>query len=393
MLAAAGASALALHPVLAELVPFITAREELSATAFGLASFLSFLRFREDGLSPAPFHLFYALGLLTKESAIVFLALPLGWDLAHGRLWPPSAAILRATARSYAPSAAILAVYFALRWIAFGNFVGGDGAPTHYLSAGAFLAFHGRFWRSLADPTLLGSGVVPGPGVLAAGLSALLVAATLWSLPRVPSPRRRDLFFYGLLWYLASTAILHGTYFAVRHNLLPVIGLVAFSALAIDTLLVAGVLRAPRLCALGLVALAALLFLPPTLATSADWRVTAAGVAALRATIEERTAGLPAGCAVSLSGVPQWVLPPFFFGWGLRSALQRPFTPSDLARLCTIVDLRNLELTRSRIALPGHYDAVLELDASPWVTPELRERHLMRLWREGITAKGDRQIP
>jgi hypothetical protein len=392
-LAGAGACALALHPVLAEVVPFITATEELAATAFGLASFVCFLRFREDGRSSIPFHVFYALGLLTKESAIVFLALPLGWDLVQGRVWPPSAATARTLARCYGPSAGILAVYFGLRWIAFGNFVGGDGAPTHYLSPAAFVAFHVHFWQSLGDPTLLGAEAVPGAAVFAAGLLVVLSAATVTSLSRVTPARRRELVFYGPLWYLGATAILHGAYFAVRHNLLPVIGLVAFVTLAADTLLAARVLRAPRLCALGLVALAALLFLPPTLATSRDWRVAAAAVAALRATIEERTAGLVPGCAVSLSGVPQWVLPPFFFGWGLRSALQRPFTPSDLAANCTVVDARNLELTRERITLPARYDAVIEVDASPWLVPELRERHLRRLWREGITARGDTRIP
>ncbi len=389
VLAAAGACSVALHPIFAEVVPFITAREELVATAFGLAAFLQFVRFREEGRSPALFHVFYALAVLTKETGIVFLALPLGWDLAQRRIVPPSRERAWDLARSYAPSAGILVVYFSLRWIAFGNFVGGEGKPTQYLSPAHLVAFHARFWRSLADPTLLSLGGVPGAPALVAGLGGALVAAAAWCAARVPERRRRDLLFYGPLWYAASTAILHGAYFAVRHNLLPVIGLLMFAALATDTLLACGLLRRPRLAALGLVAVSGALFLPPTLATGGDWRATAAGVAAIRATVEARTAGLASPCAVRLSGVPQWVIPPYFFGWGLLSALQRPFTASDLARVCTVIDSRNLELTRVRPPLPERYDAVVKLRPKRWVTPELRERYVMRLWRDGAVREGE----
>lgn len=393
LLAAAGAGSVALHPVFAEVVPFITTREEVAATAFGLASFLSFVRSREDGRSLVPFHLCYALALLTKESAIIYLALPVAWDLAHGRIRPRSPAAVLALARTYAPSVAILAVYFALRRVAFGNFIGGDGTATNYLSPEAFLAFHGRFWRSLADPTLFAPAGVRGAAAVAAGAGVLLVVATLFCLRRVSDRRRRDLLVYGPLWYLASTAILHGTYFAVRHNALPLIGILLFATLAVDTLLSGGLLRGPRRCALGVATLSAALFLPPTIASSREWRATAAGVAAMRAAIEEQTAGLPRGCVVSLSGVPQWILPPFFFGWGLRSALQRPFTASDLARVCTVIDARNLELMQEPLLIPPRYDAVIELDPSPWVTPALEQRHRLRLWREGIVPRGNWTIP
>ena len=40
-----------------------------------------------------------------------------------------------------------------------------------------------------------------------------------------------------------------------------------------------------------------------------------------------------------------------------------------------------------------HFDVVIQLDPKQWVTPALKERRLRRIWREGITAKGDRRIP
>jgi hypothetical protein len=392
-LAAAGACCAAVHPVFAEVVPFVTAREEIASVAFGLASFASWLRYREDGRSPLAFHAFYVLALLTKESGIVFLALPVGWELTQGRLWPLTRAAANDLARAFAPSAAILAVYFALRLVAFGNFLGGDGEPTHYLSPAAFASFHAHFWRSLGDPTLFSLGGLPGASLLPAALALALAGAAAWCLPRVAPERRRALWLYGPVWYLASTSILHGAYFAVRHNILPVVGLMLFAVLVVDALLAAGALRRPRAAALGLLAAAAALFLPPTLATSVEWSAAARGVAQIRATVEERTAGLAPGCAVSLSGIPQWVLPPFFFGWGLRSALQRPFTGSDLARVCTVIDERNLELTRAQLPRPVRYDAVVELDPRRWATPDLRKRYRQRLRREGLLDEGARRLP
>jgi hypothetical protein len=392
LLAAAGAGAAALHPVFAEVVPFITAREELLATALGLGSFLAFLRHREEGRSAAPFTLLYALALLTKESSIVFLALPLGHDLAHGLLPPRSRAAWRGWLRSYAPAAAVLAAYFALRWIAFGNFVGGDGQPTHYLSPAAFVAFHARFLRSLADPTLCSAAGLPGLAWLAAGAALGVALLALRRFRRIPPARLRDLLCYGPLWYLGSTAILFGTYFSVRHNVLPILGLVLFATLLAGALLGDAGRRREVAAAAGLFAAAAALWLPASLATSAEYRTASAAVARMRAAIEERTADLPPGSAVSLAGVPQWVLPPFFFGWGLLSALREPFTASDLANRSTVVDARNLELTRARPPRPARFDRVVSFTASEWIPPALAERQLQRLWREGLVPRGVREL-
>jgi hypothetical protein len=112
----------------------------------------------------------------------------------------------------------------------------------------------------------------------------------------------------------------------------------------------------------------------------------------MRTAIEERTADLPPGSAVSLAGVPQWVLPPFFFGWGLLSALREPFTASDLANRSTVVDARNLELTRARPPRPARFDRVVSFTASEWIPPALAERQLQRLWREGLVPRGVREL-
>ena len=48
-----------------------------------------------------------------------------------------------------------------------------------------------------------------------------------------------------------------------------------------------------------------------------------------------------------------------------RSALSRPFTPGDLANRCTVVNRRNLALTKSPMAVPERFDLVLDLRVVP----------------------------
>jgi len=392
-LAFAGAWAVAVHPVFSEVVPFVTAREELMATAFGLAALFAFLRSRVEGRSSVGFHAFYGLALLSKETALTLLALPLAWDLTHGYLWPWSAARSRALLRTYLPSAAIVAVYFALRFMAFGNLFGGDGLPTHYLSPKELPSFHARFFRSLLDGTLFTAGRLPHVGVALAALSAVAFAVLVRRWARIPSWRRRDLLFFGPLWYVGSTAILYGAYFATRHNLLPVIGLVIFVTLLGDVALQGGWIRREGRCAAAWLVISTLLFLPPTLVNGSDFRTASAAVKSIREGIEQRTAATPPGSTIALQGVPQWILPPYFFGWGLLSALQLPFTRSDLAARSSVIDARNITLTRAPVELPEHYDLSIEIDSGGYATPELEQRYLERLWRDGIVPRGQRRMP
>jgi hypothetical protein len=278
--------------------------------------------------------------------------------------------------------ALVLVAYLGLRWIAFGNPVGGDGRPTHYLSARA-LAYHARLFASLADPTLFWPATLPGGGGLAAAVLAAPLAAAVAVWRRASPERRRDLLFQGPLWYAASTALYTGIPFATRHHALPVLGLFALATLALGTLLDAGLLRRERLAAALLAAASAVLFLPSSVATSLEYREAAASVARLRAEIDERTADLRGDCDVLLSGVPQLDLPPFYFGWGLLPALRPPFTASDLAGRCRVFEPRNLRLTRVQTPLPESFDRVLRFESServpPWVLARYRQRRLRDL--------------
>lgn len=393
LLALAGGLAVTVHPVFAEVVPFITAREETVAATFGLGALLAFLRARAACRPLVAFHVLYALALLTKEWSIAVLALPLAWDLLHGRLLPRSAHDVRRLVRDWAPAAAVLAVYFALRFAAFGNLQGGDGQPTAFLHPEAFLRYHGLFFRALFDPTTLSLGAVDGVWIAVALAVSALLALALLRRRELPEGRLRLLLFLGPFWYLATTAIFHGIYFTGRHQVMAVIGLLLFLVVLLDAALVRGSRRREAWVAAAVLALALVLFLPPSLATSAEFRHASRAVAALRAGIEERTAHLPPGSVVSVEGVAQWMFPPFYFGWGLLSALKQPFTETDLARHSTVVNRRNRLLTRAPEPRVDAFDLVIEFDPRDWIAPELRARQMLRLKREGYAPRGAVDAP
>ncbi len=388
LLAFAGAWIAAVHPVFAEIVPFVTAREETLAILFGLGSFLAFLRHRSRGTSIVPFVALYSAALGTKESAIVFGVLPLLHDAARGGLLPRGAWMRRDLLRVHAVTFAVLVVYFALRFVAFGNFKGGDGTPTHFLSIRAFAAFHAHFWGSLFDRTLFVLGDVPGIMATALICAAATAVALALSARRIGVQRLRALIFFGPLWYFGSTCLLHGSYFATRHHALPVLGLAAFVAVAADAALAAGWLRRERVVAWAILVGSTLFFLPPSVETSLEYHRASAVVSEIRERIEAQTRGLPAGSRVLVTWAPQWTLPPFFFGWGLLSALQRPFTPADVASRSTVVNLENRQLTGSGELLPDHYDLVVSFEPRDWLTPWMVERYRRRHLREGILPEG-----
>lgn len=374
-LAFAGALGTALHPVFAEVVPFVTAREEILSSLFGLASILALLRARDDLAGGLRFALWFGLALLTKESSIVFLALAGAGDLVRGLRAPPR------LARRYAPAAGVLVVYFALRFAAFGNFVGGDGSAVDFGPAHV-ARYHRTFFASLGDPTLLSLGRLPGGAWLAALPFLALLAAVLARASRIEGPRRAELWLFGPIWYLVSTSLYTGVYFATRHHVVPILGLGICATLCLATLLDQGVLTRPRAACAAWLALAALLFLPPSLTTSLDYRQAAGSVRSIREAIEARTADLPDGCSVHVPDAPQLELPPFYFGWGFLAALRRPFSDSDLARRCQVVNARNRELTRSKRPMPDHFDRVIRLDPAEAIPRPIWRRYQERWARD-----------
>jgi hypothetical protein len=382
-----GAAIAAVHPVFSEVVPFLTAGEELLAIFLGLVALDGFLAHRLEGRSPARFYVFYVLALLTKESGITVLGLALAYDLLHGRLLTRSRAELRATVRLYAPFVPILLTYFALRWIAFGNFKGGDAFATGYSSIEVFRRFHRLFAWAVVDPTMLSIGGSRwAPAVVAAGV-LVLGAWLLVRVRRIGRDRLVDLLFVGPAWYLVTTSVLFGSHFAMRRNGLAIVGLGALAALALDALLDAEGVKRRVPAVLAALALACVLWLPPTVVNAAEFERASEIVAEARAEIEARTRGVPPGSTVLLTNVPQSEVAPYFFGWALQSALKRPFTESDLARHSTVVEERNRKLNNDFRPLPGEYDLEVHFAADRWLTRQDHQRWVGRLVRSGVLRR------
>lgn len=357
LLAAAGT---AMHPTFAEIVPFITARDEALAALFGVAALHAFVRFRSSGVSPLPFYAFYALALLSKESAFLVAAVAVGYDVVYGYADPRTREGRRQALAAHGPTLLLLTGYFGLRFVAFGNFKGGDVGETHFTSIDALLRFHGWFFKSLIAPSQL---ALPAPRLVGALCLLFVGGASAFVMLRRDRRRyARLLLFVGPIWYLGATGLLHGTYFTTRHHGMAVIGLALLGCV-----LLAGVterisLARQRAFAAALLVVCALAFVPPTRALSRSYDAASGVVSRVRQAIDDATRHLPDGCAVHVKNVPQQTERPWYFGWGLRSALSRPFTRGDLANRCVVVNHRNLALTKAKIAMPARFDLVIDLD-------------------------------
>lgn len=360
-LAFAGASAVTMHPILAAIVPFVAAREETLTTSLCLFAFYFFLGARQNRRSHWPALLCFALALLTKESAVAWAALPVGYDVLRG--------VGRATEDRrrvlgfYVALALVLLVYLLLRWAAFGNVVGGDGRPTGYLSLSAFASYHAEFWRRLLGAPLFDDHGVGLLRWLAPAAAGLLVALSFFRRRPDAVGWARLAVFFGPYWYLATTALFYGTYYDDRHHSLPLAGLVFFLALASERALAACRPTTRRLLAGAILGAAATLLLPATLRKAREFHEASRVTARVREDIERMTRGLPDGSAVLLVDTPLQEDPPFYFGWGLQSALGLPFTPSNAAHRLRIVDRRDRVLTRSPAPMPRRFDLTVRFSA------------------------------
>lgn len=349
----------AIHPVFSGIVPSITFREETLASFLGLWAIYQFMRFRLRGRSPLGFYILYMLALLTKESAIATLLFVVGFDLLNGHLRVYRRETLIRALRVYAPVLVVLAIYFALRFAAFGNFAGGDGKLTldPYFSLSGFFRFQMVFYYQLfskfmfaLDP-LLALRLLPF-------VVAIAVIFVIVRSKRLDRGYLWNLLYLGPIWYLSWTFFAYGIYFSHRHNIMPIIGLILFAVF-----LLWGVVRAlnwgrvgqvsAALAALGLCGLA---FLPPTLEMSARYHRASETVDDVRQQVEDATAHLPPGSTILLRNIPHWWGAPVHFGCGLLSALKMPFTETDLANKSFVYNALNVKFNEYKFEKPKHFD-------------------------------------
>lgn len=352
----------AVHPVFAETVPFITAREEIIASGFALLSVIWFFKHRLEGASSFGFLLCYVIGLLTKESAITAVGIVAGWDVAAWAIGREGWRAGLERARSYLPLLVIWPVYFAMRYIAFGNFKGGGAADEVDFSIGTFVTFHRTFFGYMVHPSSFSAHWLPAVGWILFGLTLAALAALVVRHRKLTREDWIRLCFAGPLWYLATTILIFASYFSPRHNAPPIIGLIVFGVLVL-AILTRGLDRVAELAlTVAASALALVLLLPPTLAMSRAYDQASRIVDEVRQVIIEKTRDLPDGSNVWVRNIPWIGEPPWYFACGLQNSLRPPFHDVDLpARIGIYNEADEYENEWGR-EWPSDFDLILVLD-------------------------------
>ena len=266
---------MAVHPINAEAVEFITGRNNLLATVFALASLVLLIdadRHASWGRACASAGCFL-LGLLSKEPAAMALPLMAAWLLVP----PLSGRGSRGRAAWLTPHVAALAIYLALRVVSLGGVQG--VAPE---ASGPAAAITDRLLLNLwTIPRDLDLVVLPRglaifhvverqvtPAVIVTWLGALGVAAALLARPSAGST-------LGLAWFVLNlapisnlVAIPTSTLVAERYLYAPAVGLWLIAA---DLVRRAMDRVGWRPVAIGVSAVTAVLALA-TAARALDWR-------------------------------------------------------------------------------------------------------------------------
>jgi protein O-mannosyl-transferase len=154
-IALAAALLFAVHPIHTEAVASVVGRAELFAAGFLFAALIFHLNDR-----PIPALLCFAGGLLSKESAVVFLPLVIVVDLARGKLKPAS---------RYAWIGGLTAVYLAVLWKAQGGHFG-DPHINYLDNPLVYLPVHLRILNALRIAWKY-VGLLVYPGTLSADYS------------------------------------------------------------------------------------------------------------------------------------------------------------------------------------------------------------------------------
>jgi tetratricopeptide (TPR) repeat protein len=222
-IALAGALLFAVHPIHTEAVAGIVGRSELLAAGFIFAAWLLHLKNR-----PVPALICFALALLSKESAVVFLPLVIVTDYAGGK-W-------KSIAR-YAGIAGVTAIYLAVLWKA----QGGRFGDPHVTFLDNPLAYLSAPWRILNAIHIAWKYVTLlfYPGTLSSDYSyAAITVYTSWRhllLPSIAALCVASIWIWALLtrhaaWALAGSIFFIG--FGVTANILTATGTIMGERLA-----------------------------------------------------------------------------------------------------------------------------------------------------------------
>lgn len=330
--AMAAAGIFALHPVNAHAVAWITGRVDVLSTAFLLAAFLGFVSWRASsrGAWLALLAAGQAGALFTKESGVMLA----GFLVAADVVWLRPHLRARATWLPYAVCGGWLVLYFALRWLAFGN--GSPGGIGRGLPDFAATATYAELLRREAayvahllpplQPWLVGwregGFALDFLRFAQAGLFLLATIFAGWLLRRwwraaFPAERAAVGFFAGL-WIALATVPLLATYFSARHLYVAMPGLAIAAALLLRGAFPRLPARVAVTAALGGFLLAQLW------QTLGPWRRGAELSGRIAHEVRAAAGHVPPGGAL-LVDAPALVDGAFCWSWALPHALRPPF--------------------------------------------------------------------
>ncbi len=312
----------ALSPTHVESVSWIAARVDVMSATFFLASFYSFLMFRDSGdvrLWALSF-IAFGLALFSKELTVTLPFLLLAYDVVCRR--PGRARELLV----HVPAFASLGGYFFVRHLALES-----TAREQMLNADSLRAFLSRQSYYLGE---LLPPLRPLPDAVAWALVGLVLAVALGSAWARGSGRGRHIVFFGPVWHLT---VLAPTVVATlpeshRYLLLPSAGLAVLAALVVASL--------PTRAALAAGAAFVLLLVPFGLQLGdyqADWVRAGQLSRDFARQAQEVAEEAPAGSTVVLD-VPGTYGRAYLWAWALPFALEEPFSDSGLYRQHTVLE-------------------------------------------------------
>ncbi len=193
-----GALAFLLHPLAAESVAWISSRGDLLAMT-GILGGLVFHLASWRGARLMSLVLF-AMGLLSKESAVVLLLLLVVVDGFRG-----GAGGVRAGIRSYVPYVVVLALYFTLRYLVLGVGHFGQGEGLGLTGAGllaSVMAGEAYYVAATLFPWWLSFELDLAATALPATLGFFVVCALLFLAIRLRNSARSITF--AILWFLVA---------------------------------------------------------------------------------------------------------------------------------------------------------------------------------------------
>lgn len=221
----AGAAVFAVHPVHVEAVANIVGRAEILAALFLVGACILYLRGRRRWGTAVGVGTLYLLALASKENAIMLPGILLLFHLYEEGRVHAAAREARAAWPVYAALVAALGVYFALRKVNIGVFLGTTSPAWFWGMAEEVRIFTAiRVWPEYLRLLLVPVDLVPdyGPGVIVPQtdllqplvllglLTAAVVALVAWKAwPRLP------LVTGGIAWFVATALPVMGILFPV----------------------------------------------------------------------------------------------------------------------------------------------------------------------------------